>query len=140
MSIDSLIDYDEENVLFDWDLETAEKIMGWKVITDEDDNCIMSVYDEVNETSYFMPTAPREDREWSPMQNVEQAFQVLEKVKCAWKIQSSEQGYRVWLQVHNPDLRPSVRQIQIEEETLTAAICFAVLSIPDSYLSLREEV
>lgn len=140
MSVDALIDYDEEDVLFDWDLETAEKIMGWKVITDEDDNCIMSVYDEVNETSYFMPAAPKEDREWSPMQNVEQAFQVLEKVKCAWQIQSSEQGYRVCLQAHNPKLRPSVRQVKMEEETLTAAICQAVLAIPHSYLILREEV
>lgn len=138
MSVDGLIDYDEDKI-FDWDLEIAERIMGWKVITDEDDNCIISVYDEVNDTSYYMPTAPREDREWSPTQDVEQAFQALDKVNCAWQIQSSEKGYRVCLQVHNPDLRPSVRQMQMEEETLANAICQAVLMIPDSYLILREE-
>ncbi|WP_160162522.1 hypothetical protein [Shouchella clausii] len=45
MSVDALIDYDEEDVMFYWDVETAEKIMGWKVITDEDDNCVMFVRD-----------------------------------------------------------------------------------------------
>ncbi|MGN7284295.1 BC1872 family protein [Shouchella rhizosphaerae] len=137
MDVDSLYDYDENDVKLCWDMELAEKIMGWKVLCDND-NRPVSVYDEVNETSYFIGSY--DQREWSPVQNIEQAFQVLEKVKCAWQIQSSKEGYRVCLQVHNPDFRPSVRQIQMEEETLADAICQAVLAIPDSYLILREDV
>lgn len=130
--------YDKDSVMFYWDVETAEKIMGWKVITDEEDNCVMSVFDEVNGTSYYMPLAPKEDREWSPMQNIEQAFQVLEKTNCTWQIQSAKQGYRVCLQVYSNEVRPYTKQIQIEEETLAEAICLAVLSIPDAYLTRWE--
>lgn len=121
------------------DLEIAERIMGWKVISDEND-CIRSVYDEVNETSYFMSLD--EQSEWSPTQNIEQAFRVLEKVKCAWQIRSNdtgkpEQAYQVSLRVHSHvNIYPTT--VQIEASELAEAICRAVLMIPDSYLILRD--
>ncbi|WP_160162521.1 BC1872 family protein [Shouchella clausii] len=86
-----------------------------------------------------MPLAPKEDREWSPTQNIEQAFQVLEKVKCAWRIQSSERGYSVCLHVYN-NVNSFPTTVQIEASELAEAICRAVLMIPDSYLILREEI